>query len=566
MPDTLPLGACQGTRAECRICELSVPDVAKSPQNARKQVLPACELASLSPVHEDGIPDSPPEEYRHRRHWVLPLRMLLAGLLITALTGGAVATAGLMQLKEIETEIKTYGHEATFRKGTVTPTKPGKPQTILLVGSDRRFGDGKKDARSDTMMLVRIDPEQSAITVLSVPRDLAVDIPGRGLAKINESYSLGGLDLTARTLKDLLGTPEERFHINHAVATTFGGFVGAINHIGCVYVDVDRRYYHTNAGLAPGQHWAEIDVRAGYQQLCGTDALAYVRFRHLDNDIVRAARQQDFLRAAKDQLREQGVLSNLRPLARIFAKATETDGDLQTSRGILRLAKLAVAASGKPVREVHFPATFVAHGDSYEPGTASLGDYVTATPDQIHRAVREFMHPSPPKPFVRAHRARKRAAAAPMKDALAEGKALVKAAPSRKATRMPVFVPAEITQKGSYATNTEIAPNPRRYVLRGPKGKRFAAYRLVLVEDQQQGQYYGVQGTTWRKPPLLAGSHQNRRIGDRLYSLYTNGKRLRLVAWSTPKGVYWVSNTLSLDLSNSEMLALASSARKVTRR
>jgi polyisoprenyl-teichoic acid--peptidoglycan teichoic acid transferase len=492
--------------------------------------------------------------------------MLAGGALIFLLTGGAVATAGLLQLKDLEHEIKAVGHTATFQKGTVTPTEPGKPQTILLVGSDRRFGDGKNDARSDTMMLVRIDPDQSAITVMSVPRDLAVNIPGRGLAKINESYSLGGLDLTARTLKDLLGTPQDRFHINHAVATTFGGFVDAVNHIHCVYVDVDRRYYHTNAGLPVSEHWSEINVRAGYQRLCGTEALSYVRFRHLDNDIVRAARQQDFLRAAKDQLRHQGVLENLKPLARIFAKATETDGDLQTSRGILRLAKLAVAASGKPIREVHFPATFVAHGTSFEPGTGSLGDYVTATPDQIHRAVREFMHPSPPKPFVKAHRARRRVARAPMKDALAEGKALAKAMRSRKATRMPIFVPAQLTRRGTYPQSTTVAPNPRRYALRGPGGRRFAAYRLVVVEDAQQGQYYGVQGTTWRDPPLLAGSHQTRRIGSRAFSLYTNGGRLRLVSWETPKGVYWIANTLSLDLNNSEMLALAASARRVTRR
>jgi hypothetical protein len=89
---------------------------------------------------------------------------------------------------------------------------------------------------------------------------------------------------------------------------------------------------------------------------------------------------------------------------------------------------------------------------------------------------------------------------------------------------------------------------------------------LVVVEDAQQGQYYGVQGTTWRDPPLLAGSHQTRRIGSRAFSLYTNGGRLRLVSWETPKGVYWISNTLSLDLNNSEMLALAASARRVTRR
>ena len=244
-------------------------------------------------------------EPKPHRHWLLPLRMLLAGLLITVCTGGAVATAGLLQLKDFTDEFRDLSHEAPLRKGTVERAAPGKPQTILLVGSDHRFGDGKDDARSDTMMLVRIDPDQSAITVLSVPRDLAVEIPGRGLAKINEAYTLGGLDLVARTIKDLLGK-SQRFPINHAITTTFGGFVQAVNQIGCVYVDVDRRYYHSNLGQPVSEHYAEINVRAGYQELCGTRALQYVRFRHLDNDIVRAARQQDFLRAAKDQLRDQG--------------------------------------------------------------------------------------------------------------------------------------------------------------------------------------------------------------------------------------------------------------------
>jgi len=153
-----------------------------------------------------------------------------------------------------------------------------------------------------------------------------------------------------------------------------------------------------------------------------------------------------------------------------------------------------------------------------------------------------------------------------MRNALAEGKALVKAVGWRKRTRMPIFVPAEITRRGQYPQSTQLAPNPRRYVVRDPAGRRHAAYRMTIAEDVQQGQYYGVQGTTWRDPPILAGSHQTRRIGDRTYSLYTNGGRLRLVSWQTPKGVYWVSNTLSLDLSSSEMLALAASARRVSRR
>jgi len=501
--------------------------------------------------------------------------MLLGGLIVFVLTGGAIATAGLLQVNGLASEFEGHGHKAEFKPDTITKPEPGKPQTLLLVGSDHRFGDPGKDARSDTMMLVRIDPRQRATTVLSIPRDLAVEIPGRGLAKINETYTIGGLDLTTRTVKKLLSTDGASFRVNHAVATTFGGFVDAINQLHCVYIDVDRRYYHSNAGLPVSQHWSEINVRAGYQRLCGTEALSYVRFRHLDNDIVRAARQQGFLRAAKDQLRQYGLLDNLRPLVRIIARATETDEDLQSTRGLLRLGKLAVESSGKPVRQVRFPATFVMPGATSAVGThPELGSYVTASPAQIRAAVREFMHPSAAKkPAVRERRTRQGARAARararaskssgVRDATAQAEALVRAAPSRKRTRMPIHAPRKLTARGSFPASTAEAPNPRRYVIRDASGRRHAAYRIVVVEDVQQGQFYGVQGTTWKTPPILAATHQQRRIGGRTFSLYTDGGRLRMVAWRTKKAVYWLSNTLSVDLSNAEMLDIAALTRWV---
>jgi LCP family protein required for cell wall assembly len=488
--------------------------------------------------------------------------MLLGGLIVTVLSGGAVAVAGLLQVRSIAKEFETHGTVADLRPGTLTKAESGKPQTILLVGSDRRYGDGRKDARSDTLMLVRIDPRQDATTMLSIPRDLAVEIPGHGLAKINDAYRLGGLDLTTRTVKQLLSTKKEPFRINHAVATTFGGFVDAIDHLRCVHVDVDRRYYHTNDGLPVSEHWSEIDLRPGYQRLCGDDALAYVRFRHLDNDLVRAARQQGFLRAAKDQLRHQGVLKNLKPLVRIFAKATETDEDLQSSRGLMRLARLAVLSSDKPIRQIEFPATLVARGELYW-----LGSYVTATSAQVEEVAHEFLHPSskPERAARRSGRARTATRReTSLVDRLDDGKALVRAAPWRPATRMRVVVPAKLTEKGSYPASTELAPNPRRYVLEDEDGRRHAAYRLVVAEDAGQGQFYGVQGTTWMDPPILAGRHRTVRFGRYEYQLYSDAGKLRLVSWRTRKAVYWVSNTLSLDLSNDELLGIARSVERAS--
>ena len=103
----------------------------------------------------------------------------------------------------------------------------------------------------------------------------------------------------------------------------FGGFRGAVNRLGCVYVDVDRRYFNDNnpPRAAAASATRRSTSSAGYQRLCGQDALDYVRFRHLDNDFVRAARQQNFLGQAKDQIgvgqalrRPQGAAADLRPL------------------------------------------------------------------------------------------------------------------------------------------------------------------------------------------------------------------------------------------------------------
>jgi LCP family protein required for cell wall assembly len=487
--------------------------------------------------------------------------MLLGGLIVTVLSGGAVATAGLLQVKSVADVFEDEGSVAPLRPGTIDRAESGKPQTILLVGSDKRYGDRVKDARADTLLLVRIDPHEDVTTMMSIPRDLAVEIPGHGTAKINEAYRIGGLDLATRTVKALLSTRKEPFRINHAVATTFGGFVDAIDHLRCVHVDVDRRYYHTNAGLPVSEHWSEIDIRAGYQRLCGDDALAYVRFRHLDNDLVRAARQQGFLRAAKDQLRHEGLLEHLKPLVRIFAKATETDGDLQSTRGLLRLARLAVLSSGKPVRQIEFPASFVPHSSM-----EWLGSYVEATPEQVHSAASEFLHPSstPARAARRSSRARAAASRPRLADRLDQGKALLRAAPWRPATRMRVVVPAQLTGKGSYPAGTTLAPNPRRYVLEDEHGRPHAAYRLVVAEDASEGQFYGVQGTTWMDPPILAARHRTVRFGRHAYDLYGDGGKLRLVSWRTRKAVYWVSNTLSLDLSNDEMLGIARSATRVS--
>src|ERR671938_939902 len=106
--------------------------------------------------------------------------------------------------------------------------------------------------------------------------------------------------------------------------------------------------------MGGGGAYATIDVPAGYQRLCGQRALDYVRYRHLDSDLVRAARQQSFLGQAKDQVGVAGVFSDRKALLTIFARSVRTD--IRSSRAVLSLLKLVAESSSKPVAEVQFPA------------------------------------------------------------------------------------------------------------------------------------------------------------------------------------------------------------------
>jgi len=117
----------------------------------------------------------------------------------------------------------------------------------------------------------------------------SLTIPGHGSSKINAAYALGGPKLSVKTIKALLN-----IRINHVVNVNFGGFRRAVNRLGCVYADIDRKYFNDNHPPAGGgPNYAVIDIEAGYQKLCGQDALDYVRYRHFDTDLVRAARQQE---------------------------------------------------------------------------------------------------------------------------------------------------------------------------------------------------------------------------------------------------------------------------------
>jgi LCP family protein required for cell wall assembly len=485
------------------------------------------------------------EPARERSVW---WKFAAGGLVIVLLTAAATATAGLLAIKDVAQRIPKLAQEVP-----VEPTKPGKPQTILLLGSDRRYKDrhDKNAARSDTIMLIRLDPDQEATTLLSIPRDFKTLIPGYGYDKINAAYSLGGPKLTLRTVRELLG-----IRVNHIINVNFSGFRKAVDLLGCVYTDVDRRYFHSNAGLPAAAQYAEIDIHPGYQKLCGERALDYVRFRHADSDLVRAARQQDFLRQAKDQISSSSLIHHTGKLIDIFTKSTEADRQLATTVGLERLLKLALFSAGHPVRQVPFPAQFAK--DTLPDGTPE--DYVTADPAAVSATVDQFLHGAKKKAHRKrrhSHRQRTRVPTL-LVNVERANRDLVAPAAAKHRLGFPIYYPARATA----AARPSSVDSPRLYTIRDRADSRHRAYRLVFVQNEIEGQYYGIQGTDWRTPPLLAHPTGHRTVDGRRLLLFREGERLRTVAWRTSRATYWISNTLGNSLTNDQMIGIAATATR----
>jgi LCP family protein required for cell wall assembly len=203
------------------------------------------------------------------------------------------------------------------------------PTIVLLLGTDHaNRADRTTARRADSILLVRTDPERGRIYYLSIPRDLLVDLPGVGEAKINAAYQVGGAPLAIRAVRTFTGLP-----VNHIGVVDFGSFEELIDAIGGIEVDVPARIvsnkfdcpYATDARCARWDGWR---FGKGKQRMDGRRALVYARIRtnKLDpgeSDITRGERQQQVLDAIGEKTTRPTTLARmpfigdelLRPLA-----------------------------------------------------------------------------------------------------------------------------------------------------------------------------------------------------------------------------------------------------------
>lgn len=232
-----------------------------------------------------------------------------------------------------------------FAMPALMPEAEADRVTILLLGADTRPAETGYRMPTDTIMLLTIDTKQQRAGILSIPRDLYVDIPGYGLDRINTAHVKGGGSLVMETVARNLGV-----QVDHYVLVQFDAFTTIVDEIGGIDVYIP---YTIDDPTFPAECYSRDDcgfdplyLEAGRQHFDGQTALRYARTRHGDNDYERARRQQAVIMAVR-----QRVLS-FDMLPRLVAKAPALYGAISrsfsTDMSLDEIVELAQAASSLP--------------------------------------------------------------------------------------------------------------------------------------------------------------------------------------------------------------------------
>ena len=230
---------------------------------------------------------------------------VIAGLAVLAL---AVAAFLLNRPRTESAAPVQTSAPATESSPTPTPTSDPPPGAlnILLIGSDSRVNEraiaasgSASDQRGDALVFIHLPADRQHVYGISIMRDLWVDIPGHGAAKVNAGLELGGVPLMAQTVESLLGQ-----HIDHTVMLDFQGFAALTDTLGGVDVDIKQAFQGTVDDF--------VTFPQGVNRLNGVQALAFVRERHAfaDGDYQRVRNQQAFIQAVMAKLAAEGSLSD----------------------------------------------------------------------------------------------------------------------------------------------------------------------------------------------------------------------------------------------------------------
>ncbi|MDE3189688.1 MAG: LCP family protein [Acidobacteriota bacterium] len=271
-------------------------------------------------------------------------------------------------------------------------TPPGHAAIALVLGDNQRAGiEASAGGRSDTILLIRADPRTHTISMLSLPRDLRVPVwcPHRaqslGVTRIDYAFAYCGPAGSLETVEKLTG-----LRISYLVTVDYHGFKEIVNDIGGIWLDIDRSYYNRNVGTA-STDYSNIDLQPGYQLLSGGSALEFVRFRHTDSDFYRQARDQEFLRALKQQLARKFNPLELPKIVSTITHNVEIGG---CSSCLGESTVLGYALFALTLPRAHLMQNYIQGATDVYVGGA---DELTAPPQSIAGSVYDFIHPAVPQ-------------------------------------------------------------------------------------------------------------------------------------------------------------------------
>ncbi|MFA5866633.1 MAG: LCP family protein [Actinomycetota bacterium] len=243
------------------------------------------------------------------RKSIIIRRVVIAVLVIFLVIAGSA----FAYVKYLEGKMQPSGLMAKAIAAVISKPVPKEPVNFLVMGADVTEED--PTGRADTLFIVRVNFETKQATMVSIPRDFYVEIPGNGKDKINHSFNYGGPALTIKTVQEYTGLP-----IHHYVVVDYQGFVNIVNALDGVTVNVKERMVDDELG-------EPLDT--GVQKLDGNQSLFYVRFRNTGRgDFARIEDQQNFARALVDESTRIQNAFKIPALINILTENIKTDMSL----------------------------------------------------------------------------------------------------------------------------------------------------------------------------------------------------------------------------------------------
>lgn len=504
-----------------------------------------------APADPPAVPPGGPPTRRRRRRWLLITGIVLGVLIVilAALAGGSywwfteqVHTANERIDPATEEALATPPPSTLVSiPQSLGPQDPGSDSSmdILLIGHDKPR-DPKVPSRSDVIMLLHVDRERDFFSLLSVPRDLYVDIPGYFTDRINVAYQVGRAPLAIKTVKAVLGVDVTRY-----MEVDFTAFEHMIDSIGGVHVDIDRRYN-------PHPLWPADGFDPGYQLLGGADALLFARYRFDQNkDFGRMARQQRVLAAVRDQATNWNLPTKLPGLINTLLAKTTTN---LSANEMLKLSSWVLRLDGNRIKQS------LIRGPSVPRDGKAV---VVVSPETLTQAVTDFLTPPEEKTSDASHLV---VASAGAHGLLAmAGAASLQSLPDgsmwRAAQRtVPFALQAPMYIPRGFDYIYKMPGGEGTYGIRVGSGTRPAVRMLYRYRNRDL--YLGVTATTWTDAPI-AGRGEEVESNGVVYTLVGTSGKVDHIWWTKDEVLYFISNTLMHTVDGDELLRMAQSMTPV---